>query len=274
MLTLYEQTAFNLNLIKMKKMKKIVYLLVMLMVISCSPDNNNLPNSNELNIDDIFKDIKPNSGMDYNYINISASNIHGKTAQVNVHKNMKSLLKKSSKTVLSINQNKIPFEKGNIEVYTKSKKNLTNITPIFGRNIIISLNSTSLAKGSETLNQEVEVYNPEMIKATNKEELLSVYKTNDLTIYWEPDPVNDKPISIVLISRQLNSTNDQVYDVHLTKLVNDVGKFTINSSELSIFPNNSMFDIILARGNTAIFKDTKVNLYSTDLISSEIKKRS
>jgi hypothetical protein len=187
---------------------------------------------------------------------------------------MKSLLKKSSKTVLSINQNKIPFEKGNIEVYTKSKKNLTNITPIFGRNIIISLNSTSLAKGSETLNQEVEVYNPEMIKATNKEELLSVYKTNDLTIYWEPDPVNDKPISIVLISRQLNSTNDQVYDVHLTKLVNDVGKFTINSSELSIFPNNSMFDIILARGNTAIFKDTKVNLYSTDLISSEIKKRS
>lgn len=252
-----------------KTTQKIGYLLAVLTVLSCSTENKDLLNSNELNIDDIFKGVKQNSGMDYNYINISASNIHGKTAQVNIHKNMKYLLKKSSETTLSINQNKIEFEENDIAVYTKSKKNLSSITPNFGKKIKISLKSNSLAKGgAETFNQEVEVYNPAMIKATNKEELYNLDIENDVTVNWDIDPLNDLPISIVLISRKLGSSKD----IQLKKVVKDVGTFTINSSELSIFTKGSKIDVLLSRGNSETFGDTVVNLYNIDLISSEVKK--
>ena len=81
------------------------------------------------------------------------------------------------------------------------------------------------------------------------------------------DPVNDLPISIVLISRQLDSNKD----TQLKKVVKDVGTFTIVSSDLSVFSKGSKIDVLLTRGNSETFGDTIVNLYNIDLISSEAK---
>lgn len=81
------------------------------------------------------------------------------------------------------------------------------------------------------------------------------------------DPVNDLPISIVLISRQLDSNKD----TQLKKVVKDVGTFTIVSSDLSVFTKGSKIDVLLTRGNSETFGDTVVNLYNIDLISSEAK---
>jgi hypothetical protein len=106
-----------------------------------------------------------------------------------------------------------------------------------------------------------------MIKATNKEELYNIDIDKGVTVEWDTDPVNDLPISIVLISRQLGSDKD----TQLKKVVRDVGTFTINSSELSIFTKGSKIDVLLTRGNSETFGDTIVNLYNIELISSEAK---
>lgn len=249
--------------------KILTCLTVVLITVSCSTDEINTPSSDELSIENIFKDVKQNSGMDYNYINISASNIHGNTSQINVERKMKYLLKNSSTNIMAIDQNQIDFGGGSsVAVYSKSTNNLSNFTPLFGKKITISLKSNSLAKGNaETFSQDVEVYNPAMIKATNKEELYNIDIDKGVTVEWDTDPVNDLPISIVLISRQLGSDKD----TQLIKVVRDVGTFTINSSELSIFTKGSKIDVLLTRGNSETFGDTIVNLYNIELISSEAK---
>ncbi|MDC0176589.1 hypothetical protein OAJ14_00320 [Polaribacter sp.] len=106
-----------------------------------------------------------------------------------------------------------------------------------------------------------------MIKIINKEELYNIDINKSVTVEWDTDPVNDLPISIVLISRQLDSNKD----TQLKKVVKDVGTFTINSSELSVFTKGSKIDVLLTRGNSETFGDTVVNLYNIDLISSEAK---
>lgn len=248
--------------------KIVTCLTLVLTTISCSTEEKNTPSSDELSIEDIFKDVKQDSGMDFNYINISASNIHGNTSQINVERKMKYLLKNSSTNIMAINQNQIDFGGSSVAVYSKSTNNLSNFTPLFGKKITISLKSNSLARGNaETFSQEVEVYNPAMIKATNKEELYNIDIDKGVTVEWDTDPVNDLPISIVLISRQLDSGKD----TQLKKIVKDVGTFTINSSELSVFTKGSKIDVLLTRGNSETFGDTVVNLYNIDLISSEAK---
>ena|GEM_PF-6586707 len=235
-------------------------------VVSCSTDNSPLINSGELGIGDLLQYVSEHSSE--NRINIAASNVHGITSQIDIHKELAvSLRKEGYQNTVAIDQKEIDFEQDSyVKVYSSSADGMDDMMPKFGANIIVSIKTYDKTKESEVAYRKAEVYNPAMIKATNMEEIMNIDKTQDLTIRWNPDPVNDKPISITLISRKSGDKN-----VHINKVVNDTGAFTITASELSIFSAESKIDVLLARGNTETNGDTEINLYNVELISSEVQ---
>ena len=110
-----------------------------------------------------------------------------------------------------------------------------------------------------------------IVQIINRDELLSISPDQDVTIRWERDEINDKPVTIALIGRSYTLTDEELIDLDFTKLVNDTGSFTISRSELQMFPANISFDIVIARANQEIVNnDTVVTLYNSDLVSSRL----
>lgn len=62
-----------------------------------------------------------------------------------------------------------------------------------------------------------------IFNVSNREELLSISPDQDVTIRWDKDEINDKPITISLIGRNYTLTGEELIDLDFTKLVDDTG---------------------------------------------------
>jgi hypothetical protein len=256
---------------------KNIRLLIALYIItlaSCQTSETTDGKSTEINMLDFIAKNATLNAENMNEITMSAVSIHGKIAQVNLQKEFKD---EYSKGAGSAYPPTVYFSKSmrldgseNMKVYAYTDQvSMDEIIPTFGNRIKISIERSSANAKIETI--DVDVYNPQLIKIINRDELLSVSKDEDMTILWTKDEINNKPVTISLIGRSFTGSDQQLPDVDLTKLVDDTGSFTISRSELQIFPNDINLDIVLSRGNQEVVNsNTVMTMYNTDLVSSKI----
>jgi len=245
-------------------------LLIIILVQSCTNDKDFVAQDDaELDIIDAYElaeKIIPKCS-ECNTVSISATNIAGKTSQVSIHKQIKNPLYKDKNNKVFVKNKEINFGNSDLVSYKSKDDNFRNLKNSFGEFISVDINNGSLQKNNVST---VNVYNPKLIEITNKDALYEIDKNSNITIQWEPDLENDLPISIVLVSRYLESDGSPIQNVHLEKVVNDVGSYTINANELGIFPDKSKLNVALIRGNIEQINNTIVYLYNTDLISARI----
>jgi len=247
-----------------------IYFTLLFLLISCTQESYLIEDTN--NEVSLFEALELASEItkdcnNCNTIAISATQIRGNTSQINFYKDIinEEFIKKESNYYFQ--NKKIAIENNNLRTYVNDDTEFSDFENSFGE--IISLNFND-AVSKSTNSAQIEIYNPELIEITNKDLITEIDKNSNITINWVPDPENDKPISIILVSRLLESDGSPIDNVHLEKLVNDVGSHTINANELGIFPDKSTLDIALIRGNLEQFNNTIVYLYNSDILSARI----
>jgi len=200
-------------------------------------------------------------------ITLSAVSIAGGLAQVDFRSEL-SKTKRDISTVRLLESNLDEAQSYHTVTFSDDSK-MTNLRSKFGKMISVTVEKISADGRTEIITDEV--YNPELVEIINRDELLTISPNEDITIRWERDEVNDKPITISLIGRSYGVNGDQLIDVDFTKLVSDTGSFTIQRSELDIFDPSTTIDIVVARANQTVINDnTLVTMYNSDLVASRI----
>lgn len=256
------------------KNTRLLIALSIVTLASCQKSETTDGKSTELNmLDFIAKNATLNAeGM--NEITMSAVNIHGKIAQVNLQKEFKDEYSKGAGRAYppTVQFSKTMRLDGseNIRVFAYTDQiSMNDVMPTFGKKIKLSIERSSASGRTELI--DAEVYNPLLVEIINRDELLSVSPEEDMTIRWNKDEVNNKPVTIALIGRSYNVSGDQLLDVDFTKLVDDTGSFTISRTQLQMFPSNISFDIVIARANQEVINNnTVVTMYNSDLVSSRM----
>jgi len=257
----------------MKNMKLITLVSAVLIFASCSKDSENSVQSGEISIADVIKEVSKIDVSDHNMITLSASNIGGETAQIDVHQDFDN----SSETArfhggdvqIAINGEIV---KGNYSTpFSRSSQRSLSSSPFeFGKKITFQIQSSSAVNGRIN-SEEYEVYNPELIRITNKDEIHTFDKTKGLPIQWNADLLNEHPVTIELVLRSESEDGSLTSSsVNVTKIVYDTGDFTVPASDLAVFPNGSTIDIVIIRGNQERMDQNAFTLYNSDLISAKV----
>jgi hypothetical protein len=254
-------------------MKNLQFLIIIPIIIlaSCQKSEIGERKSTELGMVDFISKNATINAENMDAITLSAVNIHGKTTQINLQKEFKGKAKLNTSVSFSKTLRLDASENFKVIAYTDEIA-MNEIVPTFGSRIKLSIEKSSANLKTETT--EIEVYNPQLIRITNKDVLSSVSKEEDLTILWTKDEVNNKPVTISLLGRSQVESGQDLSNVDLAKLVEDTGSFTISKSDLQIFPNDIRLDIVLSRGNQEVANgNTVITMYNTDLVSSKIAKK-
>ena len=237
--------------LKIKIMKNIFkLLLIAILVQSCTNEKDFVhQDDGELDMIDVYElaeKIIPKCS-ECNTVSISATNIAGTTSQISIHKQIKDPIYKNKINKIFVQNNEIKFSDSDFVSINSKNTNFQTLKNSFGESISVDINNGTLKSSNNAT--VVNVYNPKLIEITNKDALYEIDKNSNITIEWDPDILNDLPISIVLVSRYLESDGSPIQNVHLEKVVNDVGSYTINANELGIFPDKSKLNVALIRGN-------------------------
>lgn len=202
-------------------------------------------------------------GMDQ--ITISAVSIHGRISQINLQKELN---KDKNASVYFTNSVGLSAAE-DFKVIPYTDQAIKELIATFGKSIKISvITSSSFTKGETT---DLDVFNPQLVEITNREELMSVSQGSDITIQWNKDMVNNNPVTISLIGRSHLVSGEQLVDVDFTKLVEDTGSFTITREDLQTFPSDIQFDIVIVRANQQVINnDTVVTMFNSDIVSSRM----
>ncbi len=254
-------------------MKNIISLIALsIFFSSCHNAETASTNNGELNIIKFIADNATIDSENMNKITLSAVNIHGNLAQVNLQKEFNDEYSKGAgrayppSVVFSKSLRLEGVDNMKVLPYT-DEASMNDLISTFGKKIKISVERTNPSGKTEIV--DAEVYNPLLVEIINRSELLTISPNEDLTIRWNKDEVNNAPVTIALIARSYNISGDQLVDVDFTKLVDDTGSFTINRSELQAFPLDISFDIVIARANQQVVNgNTVVTMYNSDLVSS------
>jgi hypothetical protein len=256
---------------------KNIRLLIALFIVtlgSCQTSETTDRKGTELNMLDFIAKNAILKTENMNEITLSAVNIHGKIAQVNLQKEFKD---EYSKGVGRAYPPSVNFSKGmrlegsegmKVLPYT-DQISMSDVAATFGKKMKISIERSTPNGKTEII--EADVYNPQLVEIINRDELLSVSPYENMTIRWNRDEINNKPVTIALIGRSYTLSGDQLSNVDLTKLVDDTGSFTISRSELEMFGSGISFDIVIARANQEVVNtNTIVTMYNSDLVSSRM----
>ncbi len=253
---------------------RLLFALCIITLASCQTSETTNRKSTELNMVDFIAKNATLKTENMNEITLSAVNIHGKITQVNLQKEFKDEYSKGAGRAYPPSVN---FSKGmrlegsegmKVLPYT-DEISMNDVTATFGKRMKISIERSTPNGRTEVI--EADVYNPLLVEIINRDELLSVSPYEDMTIRWNKDEINNKPVTIALIGRNYTLSGDQLVDVDFTKLVDDTGFFTISRAELEMFGAGISFDIVIARANQEVVNNnTIVSMYNSDLVSSRM----
>jgi hypothetical protein len=250
---------------------KPIRLFIFSMVIAlsaCSGREDVSKKSEELSIPDLFKKAIKADPSKYNYVTVSASSVEGTVTQVNVINDFRTGNNAQGRPKLWIDSEYID-PSSMLTTYSFRDQAINNILPKFGKKVAIKIEHLLIISRSSGI-ESAEVYNPSLIKITNREKISVISKNEDLTITWEKDQNNDKPIGINLIARENISSGERIINISLTKAVIDTGLFTIDHADLQKFPSNSFIDIYITRGNQVISDSTAFTFYNSDLVEAKL----
>lgn len=114
-----------------------------------------------------------------------------------------------------------------------------------GNNLLVSAFGWSYGN----INQEI--YMPEVPILTFNQNCLSISKSEELTLTWEPDQGYNNQVLIGFVYRGPIEGGDYTYKTYY-ELVNDDGSYTVPSSFLNDIPNASKLEAYIGKANQIV----------------------
>ena len=193
-------------------MKNLISLFALAIVLySCNGTEESLitPTGNELSPVDLLALAEPIDYSKLDQLILSASSVTGTLVQVDLAKQLKeSANGRSALPSISLNEQILkPDTRSMIYNYIDNTSGARVVDQVsFGSMLKFSFHEES--PNGRSSSSDYEVYNPELITITNREEIKQFSNDSDLLLTWEPDVINSKPITLQVILRTVGESKE------------------------------------------------------------------